>query len=220
MLKEMDRIIAQADGPTEEQLKLAANQLLNRQFLFREKAKQRRHYELVIEYPRYFEGLMEAVGYRLVNQEGEGCVGILPENFVRYMSLSETLMLLVLRYCYDEEIKAFNVGEFGEVSLRLDEFELRYEQLTGRDKPKTLGELESLLEPFARVGAVSLEKDEDAPEIRILKLSPVLTSLVNGEALIQLQAYIQAHDVEVAEGEETDGSQAVPSGGEQPRVSQ
>lgn len=202
MLSELKNIADRFDDIEEGHLRSAGYQLLSRQFLHRRKQLQRKHYEVVVRFSRYFINLLDALNYNLVIEESLGYVGAIPRDFTRRMRIDETLLLLALRKMYDDSVNNFNANDDSTVDITLDDFELNYQQFTGRDLPRTKNDFDALREPFERCGIVELGEDEGQPEIKRLRIYPTITSLINGDALKIMETYLKAHDVDTSEQEE------------------
>ena len=69
MLSELKLLLSKHEDVDEEALKGAASALLSRQFLYRAKRRQRKHFETVARFQPYFYNLMAAVGHQLLVEE-------------------------------------------------------------------------------------------------------------------------------------------------------
>lgn len=189
-------VLSKDENLEEEQLKEAAYQLLSSQFLLREKNRHRRHFNVIVANQKYFQRLMEATNNRLLVAEDQGFIGITPENYTRRMSINETLILLTLRYLYDEEINNFNSNRNGSVDITVKDFGLKYQALTNRELPRNKSDFIALLEPFVRCGVLEQGKDEDHGDVWRLHLYPTIATLVNGEALKLIEIYMKDDGIE------------------------
>jgi len=204
MIKDLKTLLSADEELEEEDLKLTAQMLLAKQFLLRAKPRQRRHFDRVVRYQKYYRNLMDALNHQLVINENHGYVGITPEDFVYRMKLEETLILLALRYIYDEELNAFNLEEDGSVLVSVEDFEDRYLQLTQRDMPKTSTVFREYLRDFANHGILDAEQDEFDPRIVRIRIYPTISELLSGNMIEKVAGYLMAEDVPVVEKSEED----------------
>lgn len=148
MLSDLRHLLQRQDELDEESLKQAACNLLARQFLLRRRVRHRRHYDVVVQCIPYFTNLLDALNYQLVVNEDRGYVGIIPKDYIRRMSLDETLLMFAFRYLYDDAIISYTANEDATVDISIEDFELRYREFTTRELPRTKREFAALLEPF------------------------------------------------------------------------
>jgi hypothetical protein len=195
-LTELKNILAKDDSLDEESLQKAAYELLTRQFLFREKNRQRRYFHLISNHQSYFRRLMKATGHNLVVEERNGYVGIIPTSFSRQMTIEETLLLLVIRNIYDEEIQNFNAKENGSVEIEVEDFMLKYEAMTGRERPQSKKDFINLINPMIRFGILKEFRDLEHNDAWVLRIYPSITALVNGDSLQLIEAHMQARNID------------------------
>lgn len=198
MIKDLKTLLSADEELEEADLKLTAQRLLAKQFLLRAKPKQRRHFDRVVRYQKYYRNLMDALNHQLVINENHGYVGITPEDFVYRMKREETLILLALRYIYDEELNAFNLEEDGSVLVSVEDFEDRYLQLTQRGMPKKSTVFREYLRDFANHGIL------DAEQIVRIRIYPTISELLSGNMIEKVAGYLKAEDVPVVEKSEED----------------
>ncbi|MEW8523832.1 MAG: DUF4194 domain-containing protein [Candidatus Thiodiazotropha endolucinida] len=220
MIKDLKTLLDADEELDEAELKQTAQMLLARQFLLRHKPRHRRHYDRVVRYQKYYRNLMDALNHQLVINENHGYVGITPDDFVYRMKLEETLILLALRYIYDEELNAFNLEDDGSVLVSVEDFEDRYLQLTQRDMPKTSTVFREYLKDFANHGILDTEQDELDPRVVRIRIYPTISELLSGNMIERVAGYLMAEDVPVveklAEEEREEQEQEQEQGREQP----
>ncbi len=192
MLSELKSLLARNEDVEEETVKQAAYALLSQQFLHRGRPRQRKHYETVVRFQTYFVNLMDANNQQLTINETHGYAGVIPQDFTRRMKLEETLLLLALRYIYDEEINAFHARDDGSVDISIEDLQVRYQQLTKRDLPFHKMEFDALTLPLEQQGIVVSGADPEQPEINRVKILPSITALLTGDALRMLELYGKA----------------------------
>lgn len=195
-LKELNSILEKDDSLEEAHLQKAAYELLSKQFLYREKKLEKRHYGLIVTHITYFRKLMRATGHRLVHEEHLGYVGIIPTEFTRQMSVEETLILLTLRSVYDEEVQNFNSLDDGCIDILVENFMLKYEHLTGRDRPEHKRDVIELFQPMIRIGLVKYRQELEHGDAWVLRIYPSITALINSDSLGLMEAYMKAKDID------------------------
>jgi hypothetical protein len=204
MIKDLKRILEANDDLDEADFQEATQLLLTRQFLLRSKGRQRKAYDLVARNQTYFRDLMDAMNYQLVLDENQGYVGVVPETFITRMKLEESLLLMVLRYVYDQEINSFNVENDGSVVISIEDLENRYLQLTQREMPQRKSVFVDYMRDFTHRNIAAMEQDEQNPMQELIRIYPVIGSLLSGDMLERLAAYIQAEDIPVTDMEVED----------------
>lgn len=198
MIAEMQKLLSRNEDIDEAALKEAAYHLLARQFLLRAKPRHRRHYETIVRFSRYYQNLMDAFNHRLIIDENRGYAGILPLDFTWRMSLLETLVLLSLRYLYDEAVNNFAANGDGTVEISVVDFEMRFQHFAKRDLPQNKGDFAELIAPFVRFGVLEYGPDADRPEIDRLRILPTITTLLDADAVGLIENYLKAEDVDTS----------------------
>lgn len=202
MITELRQLIQRNEGVEVADIQSATYQLLSRQFLLRQKSRHRRYYDTVVRFSSYFTSLMETLNHQFVMDEERGFVGAMPREFVRRMSLEETLLLLLLRYLYDEAICNYSANEDGSVDVSLEDLEVRYHTFAKRDLPRAKGDFLRLIDPFMRLSIIEHGPDEQQPEILRLRILPTIAALVGGDALKRVEIYLKDDGVETATDDE------------------
>lgn len=200
MLKDLSALLDRDDEADEAELKQTAQRLLAWQFVIRSRRGHRAHYDRVLRHLRYYTELMDALNYRLHANEQAGFVGIIPNDFVSSMKLEETLILLALRYIYDEQVQAFQVEDDRSVLISLPEFQRRYQHITKRGLPASPVVFRDYLKQFESHGLIDQVSDAEHALIRIL---PTLADLLNAQTLQTLAAHIKLQEAspETLDGE-------------------
>ncbi len=192
MLSDLKNLLARHEDLDADQIKQAAYALLSNQFLHRSRQRQRKHYETVVRYQSFFVNLMDALNQNLSINESHGYAGVVPQDFTRRMKLEETLLLLVLRYIYDEEINAFHAHDDGSVDISVEDLQVRFQQLTKRDLPYHKMELDAWTQPLVQQGIIDAGADPEQPEIQRIRILPSITALLTSGALSMLEMYAKA----------------------------
>lgn len=204
MLDEFKRLLSANDDVDEASIKQTAQQLLTRQFLHRERPIHRKHYQNVVRFQRFYRNLFDVLNHTLVVNESKGYVGLVPEDFVLRMKLEETLILLTLRFVYDQEVGQFNVDENGCVSLMIDEFEDRYQHFAKRELPRSAGTFNDILKTFADRGVISVDQEESELKMLQIMILPTIAEVLTGAAIERMAGYLMANNVPVTVEEESE----------------
>lgn len=190
MLRDLKQLIDRQEQLEASNFKIAASQLLARQFLLRERQSDRQSWALIANYYDYFENLFDALGWKLHRDDQFGLIGILPgeqENHTR-LKLVETLFLLVLRLLYEEGMDRFEVQE-GSIFISSHTLSERYENLFKRTLPNKTA-FREILGRFRQHGILEMgdENDDGMPE---LKVFPTIRLITGTEVQQRISTYCQ-----------------------------
>jgi len=186
MLHELDLELKKNHDLDATDLRKTASNMLSKQFVYRFKGGQDRAIFLQIkDCQNYFLNLFHALGYKMVVADDYGYIGLIPEFAFRKMKLVDTLFLLVARLVYEEGMKSLqNLSDL--VSITHEDFLLRYETLTGRERPDNNSKFNESLSSLQRFGIVKLESKGSDPFINIY---PGIISLITTDVLKQIEEF-------------------------------
>ncbi|HJV66447.1 MAG TPA: DUF4194 domain-containing protein [Geomonas sp.] len=175
--------------------------LLERQFLYADQSRDKKHYHRVIGHIPYFSNLFDALNRRLVYDQDYGLVGILPQEGARAVQLpqEEALLLLCLRLLYEEGVEKFEAHQ-GSVFTDSETLLNRYQTLVRRERPG-LVRLRDILRTFGRFGLIEVEDEQD--RVILLQIRPALRLVTTEGYLGQLEAMLEGRETEAGEGAET-----------------
>lgn len=91
---------------------------------------------------RLVEGYFDVAGYRLVHRESEGWAGILPDPervALPRMRIDETLVLLVMRRLWEEELQQGEIHNNGTARLTVNEAYAAYQEIVAGSRRPGLG---------------------------------------------------------------------------------
>ncbi len=205
MLRDLKHLCDRYPETEESMFRGAARALLERQFLFLERGRDRESYRTVINHFDYYRNLFDALGWTLHQDDDFGFVALVPgetESFAR-LRLVDTLLVLCLRLLYEEGMDRFEVQE-GSVFVDAETLLGRYEALLRRERPR-ITEFREILKRLVRHSVIETgEPGEDGlPRIRIL---PSIRLVTGVQAQKRLATYLpeeeEAADDEVEEVEE------------------
>jgi hypothetical protein len=190
MLRDLE---AAADGALASdekvlELRAATRTLLERQFVHADTGPDRRVYDLVRSYRKYFTDYFDGAGYDLIVDEGEQLVGIIGQDGmrVRRMTLNQTMVMLALRIVFEEQTRLGTPLDRGRCEASLREIWELIEQRTGRPMPPPT-RCREVLDVFQRSGVVRLYEVPDGTVM--VEIRPVILRLLSGASLAGLERY-------------------------------
>ncbi|MCM0080181.1 DUF4194 domain-containing protein [Geomonas sp. Red32] len=201
MLNELKRLLdAEADLQAAD-MRQTASVLLERQFLYADQSRDKKHYHRVIGHIPYFTNLFDALNRRLVYDQDYGLVGILPQDGARVVQLAqeESLLLLCLRLLYEEGVEKFEARQ-GSVFTETEALLNRYQTLVRRERPG-LVRLREILRTFCRFGIIEVEDEQD--RVISLQIRPAVRLVTTEGYIGQLESMISGGEAE-ADGEESE----------------
>lgn len=190
MLQDLEHELRKQSDLETDDLRKTASALLSKQFVYRVNGQDRNVFFAVKDSQEYFANLFNALGYKLVVADEFGYIGLIPEFSFRSMKLVDSLFLLVARLVFDEEMKNMRVAE-DTVFISHESFLMRYEKLTGRDRPQNISKFHDSLATLQRYGVIkskgsSLETGEPN-----LVIYPGIISLISAETTEQIADFNQ-----------------------------
>jgi Domain of unknown function (DUF4194) len=197
MLREMGRIIEEADSSGEDgerleiELRHAAQHLWRSQFLYQADWGSKGSYELIQQYKSYFENLFAALGYRIVGgRPSDHFMGLLAIDLPprQKMKLEESLLLLVLRLYYEEAFKRYEMNDAAEIEVDGEKILQIYEERTHRVRP-SFSVLQDILTGFRQRGLVRTADQGDNRNFTIF-LRPALPIVIGEDTLASLEEYV------------------------------
>lgn len=197
MLYELKRLLdAEADLELSD-MKQTASVLLERQFLYADQSRDKKHYHRVITHTAYFTNLFDALNRRLVYDQDYGLVGILPQEGARVVQLpqEEALLLLCLRLLYEEGVEKFEARQ-GSVFTDSETLLNRYQTLARRERPG-LVRLREILRTLSRFGLIEVEDEQD--RVIALQIRPAVRLVTTEGYLSQLEAMLEGREEEGVE---------------------
>jgi hypothetical protein len=207
MLRDTRHLLERHGDIDEECLRQTAAQILGRQFLYLNRARDRDAYRVAINHYDYFRNLFDAVGWSLHRDDDFGFVGLLPaetENFAR-LKLVDTLLVFCLRLLYEEGMDRVEVQDgcvYAETEVLLG----RYETLLKRKRPG-LTDMRAILARLARFGLIETG-DTDAGELLPrLRILPGIRLVTESHIMERLSAYQTEPASETDELESMDEAQ-------------
>lgn len=192
MLHELKKLLDADEGLAPSEMRQTASVLLERQFLYADESRDKKHYHRIIGHIPYFTNLFDALNRRLVFDHDFGMVGILPQDGSRTVQLAqdEALLLLCLRLLYEEGVEKFEATH-GSVFTDTESLLNRYQTLARRERPG-LVRLREILRTLGRFGLIEVEDELD--RVIALKIRPAVRLVTTEGYLAQLEAMLEGRE--------------------------
>ncbi|MBF7081628.1 DUF4194 domain-containing protein [Desulfallas sp. Bu1-1] len=164
-----------------EEFTRIVNKLLAVTFITRKNEEDRRDYYFIERNEGLFRDYLALAGWTLVADKSYGVYQVINEfafNRLR-LKLEESIILLIIRLCYEEKRKEINLAD--NIMLRVREIQEKYAALQIRKRPidkKSLRETVALLKRFNILRP--LDADATDPECR-LEIFPTILFAVRVE---------------------------------------
>lgn len=160
---------AEAEGKAvlEEDFEAAAYRLISEQILYAADRGSKVAYGLIRDYQKEFNRALEPFGVTLkVNSQLRYACAIPLHAKTTPVTVDQTLFALILRIIFDEETRAGNHDENGEVAVDLVTLEVKYKQATGGRELASSGKLKELMQWMRRWGIARIAVDDASPLAR------------------------------------------------------
>jgi hypothetical protein len=182
--------------------------LLRNQFLHVEDRGSANLFEVLAQpqIERLVADYFEVAGYHLVVREAEGWAGILPDLeqiSLPRMRIEETLMLLLLRRLWEEQVQEGSVERYGSVLLSLNAAYDAYQDMVARARRPALsiGDFRALLLTMQRRALVRLgEPDEELEDIP-LTIRALIVTVTGDDVLAHLEQLLAQQEAAEPEDE-------------------
>ena len=188
MLSELKKVI-DTESVELADMKQTASVLLERQFLYADQSRDKKHYQRVINHIPYFSNLFEAINRRIVYDHEFGYAGSMPEDGTKVVQLpnEDAILLLCLRLIYEEGIEKFEVKQ-GSVFTDSETLLNRYVALARRERP-ILGKLRETLKSFGKFGLIEVEEEND--RTIPIQIRPTVRLVTTEAYIAQLEDFLQ-----------------------------
>jgi hypothetical protein len=168
----------------------AAYRLVTEQVLSAGDRATRSAYQLVEDHFDDYVAVLGLLGVRLARNPHYRYVVALPIHAEgSFVSLEETLLLLVLRQRYDAAVRQGQVEEHGEVLVELPDLQEAYPALTQRPMPD-VGQLRALSRSLRRWGVARLvDAEPENPQPFHIEVRPAIVDVVGEHWLQRLDQF-------------------------------
>lgn len=169
MFNEIKDVI-HSENVLEQDFQESFNFLLNNQFLFRSNSRQLKHYNFIYKYSDIFRKGCQLYGWDFVINNDYGYLGYISSQFNTKLSLSETILLIVLRLIYHSE-KEINPRPDGTIQIPANHLVIKYSETGRNDLAANKSKFNELLSIFERCSIIKLatidDPDTNLPDITI-----------------------------------------------------
>lgn len=189
------------------------NKLLSLTFITRKKEDNRKDYYFIERHEELFRQYLSLAGWQLLSDKGQGVYQVI--NGFDYnrlqLKLEESIILLILRLCYEEKRKEVSMNEL--VMVRVDEIQEKYRALKIRKQPISKTSLRSTLNLLKRYNLIdNLDRDMVAPETRLIVFPSILMA-VRVDSIRQvyekLKGYSKEDEIDVSDEELIDEDELI-----------
>lgn len=183
------------------------NQLLSSTFIVRKSDDNRRAYYFIERHEDMFRQYLSIAGWDLICDKAYGvyqAINRYGQNRID-LHLEESILLLIIRLCYEEKRKEINLTE--NIVVRMDEIQQRYASLKIRNRPvdkKTLRDTIAMLKRFHILN--NLDSDVTDPDCR-LEVYPSILMAVRAETVREIYEKLEAYRSDSASENEGDAVQ-------------
>ncbi len=195
MLHELNRIYSKDESGNIDDYRRAASVLLNRQFLYADKRRDKGFYHQILSSEDYFWNLFDALNLDLICDPQTGYVGIVPResHITQGLDTEHTLLLLSLRVLYENAVLECRIVEGGQVLTDSDNLMDFYEFQTGRKKPG-LVRLREILGNISRQGLLDFDGEEN--RVIQVRIRPAIRDIVSTGWMETLENYKAVKDID------------------------
>jgi hypothetical protein len=142
----------------------------------------------------------DVAGYRLVVRESEGWAGLFPDLdriTAPRMRIEDSLVLLVLRRLWEEEVQNGDIQPHASVLLTLNAAYDAYQETVSRARRPALkvGEFRDVLLSLERRAIVRLGPEDDQAQDRELTIRALVSEVAGDDFLTSLEQLLQRPDV-------------------------
>lgn len=154
------------------------NKLLSVTFITRKKEDNRKDYYFIERNEELFRNYLKLAGWNLIGDKALGVYQVVNEfDYNRLqLKLEESILLLIIRLCYEEKRREISMNEL--VMIRVREIQEKYAALQIRDKPITKASLRSLLSLLKNFNLIdNLDRSLVDPDTRLIIYPSILLAV-------------------------------------------
>lgn len=187
-----------------EEFARIANKLLSIGFLTKKKEDNKKDYYFIDNHKDIFVNYFKIGGWELEFDDTNGVIHIInSNNYNRHQfKLYESIILLILRVLYHEEIMNLTTAE--NVMVTIDDIQQRFTALKLRDKPIDKGTLRTALKLFKKFNIIdSIDGDLTLGDSRII-IYPTILLAIKVEDIRRVYEKLETYKKGVDSSEEDD----------------
>ncbi len=170
------------DQTTEADLQRALQALLLHQCVYADRPMGGRPYTIIARHRDFFEKYVNALDYQLIVEQRDGLAAVRPRAIAygwkeTRFKKDETLVLLVLRYMFEDATRRGEMDETGRIESNTDEIYDAYKTLAGEEPPNET-RLHEILAMARRRGLVRLAEPDREERVTPLTILPGIRVLI------------------------------------------
>jgi hypothetical protein len=130
------------------------NRLLGQTFLYQDRDADKDDYYLIHRHRAIFEALFAVVGFRLLHDDYHRIFQVVSDfSYCRQrFKLDESLMIVVLRKLYEEQIEQLSLAS--DPVITVGEVREEYRTITGKERDLGVGQYDTIMRSLRRMGLV------------------------------------------------------------------
>lgn len=132
------------------------NRLLGQTFLYQDNEADKDDYYLIYRHRATFEALFALSGFTLLHDDYHRIFQVLSDfgTCRQRFKLDESLMIVVLRKLYEEQVEQLSLA--GDPVVTIGEIREEYRTITGKERDLGIGQYEAILRNLRRLGLVEV----------------------------------------------------------------
>jgi len=181
------------------------NRLLGQTFIYQDDSSDKDDYYLIHRHREVFTALLSLAGFTLLHDDYHRIFQVVSDfSYCRQSyKLDESLMIVVLRKLYEEQVEHLNLA--ADPVVTIGEVREEYRTITGKERDLGIGQYEGILRNLRRLGLIepldgrSLDvRDSEAR----LRLRGSIKMILPVQSTEEMEAWLRRYRVEGTEEEE------------------
>ena len=183
------------------------NRLLGQTFLYQDKDTDKDDYYLVYRHRPIFTALFAVIGFTLLHDDYHRIFQIISDfSYCRQrFKLDESLMIVVLRKLYEEQVQQLNLASDPVVTV--GEVREEYRTITGKERDLGIGQYENILRSLRRMGLIE-SLDGRSVDVRNsearLRLRGSVRMMLPVQTAEEMEAWLRRYRADEAGGAENE----------------
>ena len=189
MLSDLRKIENDYEDLSADELRRAANILMEKQFLYFDHEHGRKTYQLIAPFGTYFKNLFDALNHEFIHDQEVGMIGIVPRGRTQSsfrVKKDEAFLLLAMRMVYEEAAAKFDLNNGNAMTSSERLLDVYKVHARSEDKP-SLTDVRRTINLFKSHGVLDSIEDDD----RVVKfrLRPAIRIVTNESWLKTLELF-------------------------------
>ncbi|MDX1522973.1 MAG: DUF4194 domain-containing protein [Anaerolineae bacterium] len=181
------------------------NQMLGQTFLYQDRDTDKDDYYMMNRHRPVFEALFAVIGFKLLHDDYHRIFQVISDFSAcrQRFKLDESLMIVVLRKLYEEQVEHLSLASDPVVTI--GEVREEYRTITGKERDLGMGQYEAILRNLKRLGLVegvnsrTLNVRDSEARIRLRGSVRMLLPVQTAE---EMEAWLRRYRVQEAMDEE------------------